>query len=88
MLDEVTAQGDGDYFGPVVNLAARALTLAEPRELVTDRSTSDRLDASAFVATPIGQHTLKGFEHHIELLRVERASTMGIGDAVLPAPTR
>ncbi len=35
---------DGDYSGIVVNLAARALSVAEPSTLLVDRATRAELD--------------------------------------------
>ena len=39
---EVVAR-DGDYSGPIVNLAARAVTVARPSSVLVDRATRDHL---------------------------------------------
>jgi adenylate cyclase len=58
---------DGDVFGPVVNLAARAVKLAEPSEVVAPPA----LAAAASVASePLGARALKGFAEQVELCRL------------------
>ena len=58
---------DGDVFGPVVNLAARAVAQSSANDLVVPKPVADRLDMPA---TPLGPRRLKGFEADIELVRV------------------
>lgn len=58
---------DGDVFGPVVNLAARAVALAGPGELVVPPAVAE---AAALPAESLGSHTLKGFESAVELCRI------------------
>jgi len=58
---------DGDVFGPVVNLAARAVKLAAPSEVIA----SPALAAAAKLACePLGARALKGFEDGVELCRL------------------
>ncbi len=58
---------DGDVFGPVVNLAARAVTIAAASEVVAPTT----LAATAGIrAEPLGQHRLKGFDEDVELCRL------------------
>ena len=62
---------DGDYSGPVVNLAARAVKLASPSSVLVDGSTRAALDES-FVCTDAGRSELKGFAEPVSLFRVSR----------------
>lgn len=58
---------DGDVFGPVVNLAARAVKIAAAGEVVAPAA----LAASASIpAQALGQHELKGFSNSVELCRL------------------
>jgi class 3 adenylate cyclase len=62
----------GDYFGPIVNLAARIAELAVPHEiLVTDEL---RLSAGEtdWRFEPAGKRMLKGFEQPVTLYAVQR----------------
>jgi adenylate cyclase len=67
---------DGDYSGPVVNLAARAVRLARPSTLLVDAETLHALDGStAFSSRTAGAFTLKGFENDVPLSRVTRRTS-------------
>jgi class 3 adenylate cyclase len=58
---------DGDVFGPVVNLAARAVKVAAAGEVVAPKAVA----ATAGIrAEALGQHQLKGFEDDVELCRL------------------
>jgi len=57
-------------FGPVVNLAARAVKLAAPDELV---AAEDAVEAAGARGQPINNERLKGFDADVRLLRVARA---------------
>jgi adenylate cyclase len=58
---------DGDFFGAVVNLAARAVKLAEPGTVLV----SDEVRAASDLAlTSIGASEIKGFDHPIELFKL------------------
>jgi adenylate cyclase len=60
----------GDYYGPVVNLAARMAEIAVPREvLVTETVTTQ---AEGFRFGPAGRRMLKGFEEPMQLFTAER----------------
>ena len=50
---------DGDYYGSVVNLAARLVALAEPGEVLVDARLAEVAGADAFVALPPVE--VKGF---------------------------
>ena len=52
----------GDYFGPVVNLAARLTDAAVPGEVLVDDAV-----ASHVAAEPAGRRMLKGFEQPIRV---------------------
>jgi class 3 adenylate cyclase len=58
---------DGDVFGPVVNLAARAVKLAASGEVVAPVAVAA---AAGVKAEPLGQHKLKGFAQDVELCRL------------------
>jgi adenylate cyclase len=63
----------GDYYGPVVNLAARAASLAVPSEiLVTDAVVAAAPPALRF--EPAGRRALRGFDEPVRLSTVERAN--------------
>lgn len=57
---------DGDYFGPTVNLAARAVKFAEPGEVVTDQP------VEGITVEALGKHDVRGFDEPVELYRVSR----------------
>lgn len=65
---------DGDYYGDDVNLAARAITLAPPGEVVATASVRDRARAagSPLRFTAMGERRLRGFDAPVELFVVER----------------
>jgi class 3 adenylate cyclase len=58
---------DGDAFGPVVNLAARAVKAAPPGAVV---ATAEVADASGFPFEPCGHERLKGIAEPVELFRL------------------
>lgn len=62
---------DGDVFGPVVNLAARAVKVAAPREVVAPAAV---VAAAGLHAEPLGRHRLAGFGDDIELCRLQRSA--------------
>jgi class 3 adenylate cyclase len=68
---EVLMSG-GDCYGPVVNLAARAVKLAAPNDVVVPIGVLDRLPAG-LVVTSIGAGPLKGIDEPVELFTVARA---------------
>ena len=62
---------NGDYYGEIVNLAARIVTMAEPSTVVVSETVRDNADPNlAFEA--LGSSVLKGFVHPIPLYRVSR----------------
>jgi class 3 adenylate cyclase len=62
---------DGDYSGPVVNLAARAVKLADPSSVLVDDATRATLP-DAFACDDAGRCELKGFAEPVSLYRVTR----------------
>jgi adenylate cyclase len=62
---------EGDYFGPVVNLAARAVKLADPGYVFASAEIARAADGYQF--TPVGAQRLKGFDEPVELFRLEGA---------------
>ncbi len=61
---DLIARG-GDYYGRVVNLAARAASLALPGELLVDESTSSAVSNYEF--EPAGRRQLKGFPEPVRM---------------------
>jgi class 3 adenylate cyclase len=61
---------DGDYFGAAVNLAARAVALAEPGTIVVDAVVAGNLDSDIWLATALGEQSLKGFDEPVALFRL------------------
>jgi adenylate cyclase len=58
---------DGDVFGPVVNLAARAVKLAGPSEVLAPPSVAA---AAGLRGESLGAQSLKGFDGTVQLCRV------------------
>ncbi len=64
---------DGDYFGPVVNLAARIIQLAAPSEVVTAAGVKSALaDLDAFTFRSRGAQHLRGIREATEVFTLER----------------
>jgi adenylate cyclase len=63
---EVTMR-DGDVFGPVVNLAARAVKVAAPGEVIAPPTLAA---AAGLACESAGSHELKGFDTRIPLCRL------------------
>jgi class 3 adenylate cyclase len=64
---------DGDVFGPVVNLAARAVKMAEANEVVAPAALAT---AAGIPARPLQPSRLKGFDEDVELCRLEAAAEL------------
>jgi class 3 adenylate cyclase len=52
----------GDYYGPVVNLAARLVDTAIPGEVLVDASVADEAKDEGLCFEPAGRRQLKGFD--------------------------
>lgn len=61
---------DGDYFGPVVNLAARLVTLAEPGTVLVSDEVAQRVQ-DVRPSTPLGPQTIRGFDDPVPVSRLE-----------------
>lgn len=61
---------EGDYFGSVVNLAARIVKVAEPSTVLAPASIRDEL--TDFNVEDAGRELLKGFNDPVDLIRVTR----------------
>jgi class 3 adenylate cyclase len=59
---------DGDYYGSVVNLAARLVALAEPGEVLVDARLAEIAGADAFVA--LDPVEVKGFPDPVTAYRL------------------
>jgi class 3 adenylate cyclase len=64
----------GDYYGPVVNLAARLAELAVPKELLATAEVAAEAGASGLRFGPAGKRLLKGFDEPVAVLAVERTA--------------
>jgi adenylate cyclase len=58
----------GDYYGPVVNVAARLAAVAEPGEILTD---VNGRGSGRLTLRPAGRRELKGFDRPVEVWSVE-----------------
>jgi adenylate cyclase len=66
-------RGYGDYYGPVVNAAARAVKLAAPGEVWVTDEVRRRADDAPLQFDALGAYALRGFEDDVALYRVRRA---------------
>jgi len=74
---EVLAR-DGDYSGPIVNLAARAVKLAAPSTLLVDQPTRDAIrNLSSLSCAEPHAYALKGFADQVELSQVTASPDPG-----------
>lgn len=65
---------EGDYFGPVVNLAARLTAMAEADQVLVTAAVAAQLDGE--VATdPLGAREVRGFAQPVEITRLAATST-------------
>jgi adenylate cyclase len=62
----------GDYYGPVVNLAARVAEAAVPKELLVTPAVAAQATAPGLRFEPAGKRMLKGFDEPVAVLSVER----------------
>jgi adenylate cyclase len=61
----------GDYYGPIVNLAARLAELAVPREVLVSREVAERA-GTGLRFEPAGRRLLRGFDEPVSILSVAR----------------
>jgi class 3 adenylate cyclase len=60
---------EGDFFGPVVNLAARLVSMADPGEILTTAEVASRLDG-AIATRSLGLREVRGFTQAIEVAQL------------------
>jgi class 3 adenylate cyclase len=63
---------DGDYFGPIVNLAARLVGVADPGDVLASAEVVERL-ADRRASTSLGPQQIRGFAEPVEVYRLARA---------------
>jgi adenylate cyclase len=71
-IGELLLRG-GDYYGPIVNLAARVADLAVPGELLVTLEVAAAA-GPAFRFEPAGKRMLRGFEEPVALHALARAA--------------
>lgn len=62
----------GDYYGPVVNLAARLAELAVPREVLVSMDVAGNITGPGLCCEPAGRRLLRGFDEPIAVMSVGR----------------
>jgi adenylate cyclase len=65
-------RGYGDYYGPVVNTAARAVKLAEPGTILVTDEVCRRAEHAPLAFEALGEHKLRGMDRPVALYRVRR----------------
>jgi adenylate cyclase len=66
-------RGFGDFYGPVVNRAARMVKEAEPGGVVVDAAFAAALSPSVARAVPVGERRLRGFGEPVAVFALEPA---------------
>jgi len=61
---------EGDYFGPVVNLAARIVKIAPPSTVFASADIRDKITGLA--VDDVGREDLKGLDDPVAIVRIER----------------
>jgi class 3 adenylate cyclase len=65
---------EGDYFGPLVNLVARLVKVAEPGVVVVTAEAASALPADGgWTRSEVASHALRGVEHPVTVYAVDRA---------------
>jgi adenylate cyclase len=62
----------GDYYGPIVNLAARLAEIAVPREVLATAELAGNAASERLRWEPAGRRLLRGFDEPVTLLSVNR----------------
>jgi adenylate cyclase len=65
-------RGYGDFYGPVVNTAARAVKLAEPGAVLVTDEVCRRAEHAALAFEALGEQELRGMDRPVALYRVRR----------------
>jgi class 3 adenylate cyclase len=64
---------EGDYFGPLVNLVARLVKVAEPGVVVVTAEAASALPADGgWTMSEVASHALRGVEHPVTVYAVDR----------------
>jgi class 3 adenylate cyclase len=61
---------DGDYFGPIVNLAARLVALADPGTVLVSAEVAERVQGTR-VSIPLGPQQIRGFDDPVSVCRLQ-----------------
>jgi class 3 adenylate cyclase len=72
LADGALLDRGGDYYGPVVNMAARLGELAVPSEVLVTRDVADHLTRPGLKCESAGRRLLRGFEEPVSLMSVSR----------------
>jgi adenylate cyclase len=64
---------DGDYFGRVVNVAARIADYARPGEVLVSEQVKEQWHGNGVTFQPIGPIALKGLKDDVTLYSASRA---------------
>lgn len=67
---------EGDYFGPMVNLASRLVALAEPGTVLAEASLLDTVDRAAFAHDPPYAVEVRGWDEPVAVARLRRAASV------------
>jgi adenylate cyclase len=62
----------GDYYGPIVNMAARLAELAVPREVLVSTEVAEHVTRPGVRCESAGTRLLRGFEEPVKLMSVSR----------------
>jgi adenylate cyclase len=66
-------RGIGDFYGPVVNLAARMVKEADPGQVVVDPAFAAALSPSIGTTVALGERRLRGFDTPVQVFALEGA---------------
>lgn len=67
---------EGDYFGPMVNLASRLVALAEPGTVLAEASLLDNADPERFTHDPVHAVDVRGWDEPVAVARLRRAASV------------
>jgi adenylate cyclase len=72
----------GDYYGPVVNLAARLTDQAVPGEVLVDTAVRETTGDPEICFEPAGRRQLKGFDEPVSVFSLSRPVDSAVGSTV------
>lgn len=67
---------EGDYFGPMVNLASRLVALAEPGTVLAEATLLDKADPAAFAHDQPYSAEVRGWDEPVAVARLRRAASV------------